>query len=224
MIIDILRGQLLSIFFFQRCKLCDQPLPFHQPFVCQKCHLLINSFDIPLVNYEQCTYLNSAFILFPYAAGISAAITQFKYNQDFSALNYLNQMIKNRLTEISLPDISLMIPVPIYPAKERKRGFNQSHYYANTIQRIIKRPLWKGSLTKIMDTPPQVNLCRHLRQKNLLGAFAWEDRRSIHDKRILLIDDVFTTGSTGNECAFILKKQGAAQVHILALAAHLQED
>jgi predicted amidophosphoribosyltransferase len=86
------------------------------------------------------------------------------------------------------------------------------------LSKIHKKPVLSGALRRIRNTIPQVQLDHSEREKNVRGAFAVRNQQEIMDKRLLLVDDVFTTGATVNECARVLKKSGAGEIIILTLA------
>jgi ComF family protein len=115
-------------------------------------------------------------------------------------------------------DVDLVMPVPLHPSRLRTREFNQSLLLADQIARHLNRPVSPANLLRITATQPQTTLSRQARLRNLSRAFAARNSHEIADQRIFLIDDVFTTGTTVNECVKTLKKAGAASVTILTLA------
>lgn len=112
----------------------------------------------------------------------------------------------------------IIIPVPLHSTRFRDRGFNQSSLLARQFSKINNIPVSETALKRIKSTPSQTRLKRRLRRKNVAGAFACKNADAICGKRILLIDDVYTTGSTLNECARVLKEAGAGSVECLAYA------
>jgi len=110
-------------------------------------------------------------------------------------------------------DIDLVLPIPLHPARFRKRGFNQAYLLARSWGDVVKRDI----LERTRRTSPQTGLGRKERLKNVKGAFAVKSAAAVKDKHVLLVDDVYTTGATVKECARILKKSGAVQVDILTI-------
>lgn len=111
----------------------------------------------------------------------------------------------------------VLAPVPLHPKRERSRGYNQSHLLAREVSRRIQVPMADDRLLRTVDTPPQVSMSgREERRKNIDGAF--ECTQAVTGLRVLLIDDVVTTGSTMSACASVLKEAGAKSVFGLALA------
>jgi len=115
-------------------------------------------------------------------------------------------------------DTDLLMPVPLHPNRLRQREFNQSLLLADRISPVLQRPVSYRNLIRTIDTDPQVMLPRSARLQNLRKAFALRDPDEVIGRRVLLIDDVFTTGTTVNECAKVLLKAGAGEVTVLALA------
>lgn len=119
-----------------------------------------------------------------------------------------------------LRDSDALVPVPLHWTRLFQRRFNQSAALARAISRQSRQPVIDDALVRVRATPPQVGLARDERAKNVHGAFAIEkaDRWKVKSKRIVLIDDVLTTGATANACARILRRAGAARVEVLTLA------
>jgi ComF family protein len=111
----------------------------------------------------------------------------------------------------------IIIPVPLHPARERERGFNQASLLAELLSARTSIPS-KPLLERIRYTTTQTALDRSERMENLHNAFRLRKNMNMRDLRVLLIDDVLTTGSTLNECARILKGAGAISVHAVTAA------
>ncbi len=112
----------------------------------------------------------------------------------------------------------LMLPVPLHPKRLRERGFNQALIVGRVIGRREGVPCPGFVLRKTRWSAPQIHLSPKEREKNVKGSFAVADPAKVRGKRILLIDDVMTTGSTVNECARELLKAGAEGVDVFTLA------
>ncbi len=126
----------------------------------------------------------------------------------------------SRADDELLRDADALIPVPLHWTRLFQRRFNQSAELARAISRRRSVPVIDNVLTRIRATPPQVGLARDERAKNMHGAFSVEKslRGEIKGKRIVLVDDVLTTGATANACARILRRAGASRVDVLTLA------
>ncbi len=112
---------------------------------------------------------------------------------------------------------SVFLPVPLAKFRERWRGFNQAALIAQTLSKFYKIPL-SNNLIKIKQTQPQVELKKEEREKNIRGVFTVKNPQEIQEKRIFLVDDVFTTGNTMEECARILRKAGCREVWGIVIA------
>jgi ComF family protein len=115
-------------------------------------------------------------------------------------------------------DVDVIIPVPLHSARLRVREFNQSLLLADQLRRHLARPVSATNLVRIAATNPQTTLTRQARLRNLRKAFEIRRPQDLAEKRILLVDDVFTTGTTLNECAKTLRKAGAGPIFALTLA------
>jgi ComF family protein len=114
--------------------------------------------------------------------------------------------------------MDLLVPVPLHPRRLRERGFNQALLLARALSRHTGIPYRKRLLQKERHTVPQVSLSGTEREKGVKGTFTVLERETVKEKTILLIDDVYTTGATVNECARVLLARGAKRVDVLTLA------
>ncbi len=114
--------------------------------------------------------------------------------------------------------IDIIVPVPVSAGHLKQRGFNQTELLAKQIGKELKLKVSNNALIRIKETPSQRELTKEEREKNLLYAFKIKDKEDIYRKNILLVDDVYTTGSTGRECTRTLLEAGAARVSIITWA------
>jgi ComF family protein len=191
------------------CARCDQPFvspaattytPNHH---CQQCQ-------------ERPPDFQRAWTLFPYLSPLREAICSFKYQGKHTLAPPLARLMISALP--SGIDVDIIIPVPLHPARLRAREFNQSLLLADQLSHHLVRPVWATHLVRIAATDPQTTLTRQARLQNLRNAFEVRKPIDLAEKRILLVDDVFTTGTTLNECAKILRKAGSGPVFALTLA------
>ncbi len=143
------------------------------------------------------------------------AIHSFKYRQRPQLAVPFGTLLHNYIREFSMP-FDVIVPVPLHRRRERSRGYNQSMLLAREVAARQKLCLWYNVLERTRDTPPQVELDAPARKQNVHGAFAATDR--VAGARVLLIDDVCTTGATMDACSAALKARGANSVWGLALA------
>lgn len=156
-----------------------------------------------------------------------SVIHRFKYNGRLRHGRGLGRLLFDRLAASwSRQELDLVMPVPLHPARRRQRGFNQSHVLIrdwpalahSRCQDWSDLPVVTDGLVRHRKTPRQTGRQRGMRQKNVRGAFSTTDRANLSDKQVLLVDDVFTTGSTVEACARVLLKAGARSVDVLTVA------
>jgi ComF family protein len=146
----------------------------------------------------------------------------FKYRDRHESLPQFGRWLKTAGTEL-LADADLIVPVPLYRWRLWSRRFNQSAMLALAVGRLAAVPVDLGPLARVKRTASQVGLNPAERRRNVAGAFrVMGDRTRVRGKRIVVIDDVITTGATVEACARVLKRAGAARVDVLALARALE--
>ena len=118
--------------------------------------------------------------------------------------------------------VDLLLPVPLHIQRLKQRGFNQSALMAKTLGRTLKCPVSFDTLVRTRWTNPQTRLSREERLENVKGSFSVEAAGRVKGKSVLLLDDVFTTGTTLMECSRALKKAGAREVHALTVTRALR--
>jgi len=153
-----------------------------------------------------------------YEGTIREAIHLLKYGRKSFLAKPLVGLLDRGYPFIDYESYDLLVPVPLHRKRLRERGFNQALALGRAIGRKEGVP-WTGSaLKKTRWSSPQIHLSPKEREENVRGSFAVVDGGEIRGKRILVIDDVMTTGSTVNECARVLLKAGAGKVDVFTLA------
>lgn len=205
------------------CIACSKKIERIKQPACVKCARPLAPYDDRRSVCGPCRserpHYDRGFALILYQEPAKALFHQIKYGRKPWLLKIFVQELQtfSRLPEMSTYD--RIVPIPLHVARERQRGFNQALLIAQMIRRFQGRNLRVAKvLLKKKNTCPQSLLPRTERLKNLTGAFSIKKRTRVRDEHILLIDDVVTTGSTVNECAKILKAQGARRVDFLAIA------
>jgi competence protein ComFC len=150
----------------------------------------------------------------PYEGWLKAAVYSFKFNGETARAPHLVGLLSDACAEIGR-DIALA-PVPLHPKRKRQRGYDQTALLANRVAMETGQPVFTG-LEKVRNTPHQVGLSAAERSLNLLDAFAVRPGLAVPE-RVVLIDDVATTGATLTECAIALHKGGATSVSAVVIA------
>jgi ComF family protein len=148
-----------------------------------------------------------------------------KYEQVLPAADLLGGMLARAIVKLEIPQPVLMIPVPLHSSKRRRRRFNQAEIIARAALKQSAMPgteLATNLLVRQRATVSQIGLTRPQRIENIRGAFRIDYPERIAGRRILLIDDVLTTGTTASECARVLRKAGADKVWVATVARTLK--
>ena len=210
--------------FCETCRsdfelLCETPL-------CQTC-------GTPYADRTAANHLCGSCLLSPppfaasrsvaaYQGVLQHAIHRLKYGRDVTLAKTLGQTMADFPYPLfDIRDYEIIMPVPLHVRRLRERGFNQALLIARTIAKRHHLKLDYLSLAKIKDTAPQVAFGRRERESNVKGAFAVTDPKRVKGMRVVLIDDVLTTGSTTRECARVLNRSGATSVAVLTLCRTL---
>jgi ComF family protein len=166
-----------------------------------------------------------------YEGGLRDLIHLLKYQHVRPAANVLGRMLGEAIGNLE-PSLGsaevVVVPVPLHVSKRRQRGFNQAEVIARIALKL--RPegdryvLVGDLLERVRETQSQTGLTRHQRRENLRGAFRVRHPEKIADREVLLVDDVFTTGTTASECARILRRAGAARIWVATVARTLKAD
>jgi ComF family protein len=153
-----------------------------------------------------------------YQAPVAEAVRIFKYNGKMHGLETFAALTRQYYLHHPLPEPEFILPVPLHPKRLRKRGFNQALVLCRKLFPKIKERIDSHVLERHQWTLPQTGLNGAERRRNVKNAFRIKNPEKIKNKKILLVDDVFTTGSTVNECARILLKNKAADVEVFTFA------
>lgn len=204
-------------------------LPRFQSPYCPCCGQGFESGDVHLC--EACLkkrpVIHSVRAAFRYEGIIREAVGLFKYRSRLSLAKPFETRLFQAFAEFfDQEPVDLILPIPLHPAKARKRGFNQSFLLVRNFESIYQRrygqpPPWQvdiSGLSRVKMTPSQTGLDHRQREKNLRDAFQWQGGTGIKGKEVLLVDDVYTTGATCLAAAATLMKAGADRVSALVLA------
>lgn len=167
---------------------------------------------------QQKWYFTRARSLVIYNEIVARAILSFKFGGKKEALKTFRTFKELSGMPEDIAHADFIVPVPLHEKRLRKRGFNQASLLALSFFPKEKDKIKNTMLFRKRKTIPQTGLDGSSRRKNIKNAFWVKDPEKIKGKNIILIDDVFTTGTTVNECARVLVKSGAKRVDVLTLA------
>lgn len=228
---DNIKKYILDIFFPNRCPFCGRVIKWNEH-CCEKC-----LGEIPFISKDICErcgkedcvcndkdnklYYDGCVSIVYYSGIMKTGILNFKLDKGLNLVDVFEDYIFKRLSKaVDINNIDIVTAVPMNKAAKHKRGYNQSDIIAEKVSKIIQKPLKSGVLMKSKSNITQHELNRYERAQAVKGLFS-ADARSIDDvsgKVILLCDDIITTGSTLNECARILKQNGARSVYCFTIA------
>jgi len=192
------------------CRRCGEPVfAFEHPaptpaYLCDECRRRLRPFD-------RC---RSAGV---YDGALREAIHRVKYDGEKVLARRLGLWLARSLSGETM-EVDLVAPVPLHPRKVRERGYNQSELLSTAVASAARLPHVSRLLLKTAPTRSQTSLGRQDRRKNLRGTFALATGAGIRAARVLLVDDIYTTGCTVEECARVLRRGGAHAVRVITLA------
>ena len=220
--IDLLFPQTIKCFLcggeianYGVCDSCYPKLPFITGKTCERCGGVIKGEGIVC---NECSgekfYFHKNYAIFHYADDMQKVILSFKGGNKYLG-GYFSEIVRNYINKLKI-HYDVIIPTPIHPNRRKERGFNQSEILLEELKDDY--PIDFNILERVKDTPHQTGLNKENRMSNLDKAFKVIDKNKVVDKIILIVDDIYTTGSTLNEMAKALLENGAKGVIGLSLA------
>lgn len=155
---------------------------------------------------------------FLYGGAIARSITRFKYEGRSDLARPLSALLRRVAPRLRESRIDVVVPVPLHPLRLAERGYNQAALLARPLARDLGASFAPLGLRRTRDTAQQATLARAARITNVEGVFAVRDPRTMDGRRVLLVDDVRTTGATLRECEQVVLASGARYVATTVLA------
>jgi ComF family protein len=159
---------------------------------------------------------DASFVPYRYEYPLDHLIRRLKFGNHVACGRVCGTLFAQAWRARQYPTPELMIPVPLGSRRYRSRGYNQAHELARAMSREVRIPVRTDLLARVRETTEQVGLKRKERRRNVRGAF--EVTGDVNSKRVAIVDDVVTTGSTVNEIARVLRRAGAERVEVWAIA------
>lgn len=205
---------LLQILYPKQCLICGK---LEQDTICSKCYNTLK-IEAKVEQYKNKTF-NRHLYIFKYEGKIRNLIIDYKFNDK----PYLNELfakiiLKNEKICRKIKKYDIIIPVPIHKKRKNERGYNQSELIAKKLAKNLNVELVTDSLIKQKNTLPQSTLSKKQREENVKTVYKIQNKQKIENKKIILLDDIYTTGATAEECSKILKQNGAKEILVLTIA------
>lgn len=192
------------------CAVCGMPLGAGADERCPQCRFAPPAFDSAR---SVTRYRDSA----EGSNTLGALLRRHKYGLDQSLGRALAEYL-DAAPALTADEYDMVIPVPLHRARLRWRGFNQAALLGSALAKRIGCPLDVATLARVRPTPPQTARGHSERARNVRNAFKVRRPLRVAGRRVLLVDDVMTTGATANECARMLRAAGARRIDVLTLA------
>lgn len=227
------KERIYSVFFPRRCPICDKAvvygrdiceecegeLPYIVEPACKKCgkQLLDEQAEYCLDCSRKKHYYKQGKAVFSYQKGMRTSMYRFKYAGRREYAAFYARTAKEQLENWVLrTGIEVVIPIPMYRRKQRKRGYNQAEVFARALGEEIELPVATKLVKRVKNTIPQKELNDRQRKDNLKGAFQLETN-IVKYKKILLVDDIYTTGSTIDAVAKCFLEAGIEEVYFMTV-------
>lgn len=161
------------------------------------------------------------FAPFAYDGDLRRAVLDLKFNDATAYAKPLARLVFEALPQYYVYDYDMLVPVPLHPKRRDERGYNQAELLAEELSKLLGVPVASEVLFRTRNTEHQMKLSRMMRENNVRGAF-FADERSVHGKRILLVDDIYTAGATIGACSRELLEKGAAEVSAVVVCENFK--
>jgi len=195
-------------------SICDNSL-------CKRCELELQRYKIEAFFNINNKYFDEFMCLYRYEGLIRNMIIKCKFNdKPYIYRTFAKEMINSIKLYENIIKCDIILPVPIHRNRELERGYNQTYIICKMLSKEFNKKLSPNILQKPINNKPQSGLNKTQRKQNVLGVYKINNRyiNQINQKNILLVDDVYTTGATVNECSKILKQFGANKITVLVVA------
>ena len=215
--------EIINIFYPQTCGLCEQKI--NERYTCRKCLNIIEYYHervvIPVTSDNN--YCDKIFAAVHYRGVFKDKMLNYKFHDAKYIGASFAEILKIVIEKHDLK-ADIIIAVPISKKRLKERGYNQSEIIAKKLSMFVEIKYQEDILVKTKNNLRQSELTLHERKENVKDAYSIKNIEKIKNKKIILIDDIYTTGATLNECAKVLKQHGALEVLALAVMYANQEE
>lgn len=217
----------IALFYPKVCLTCGVSLQGNENILCAWCmhtlpetgyHCSVNN-PVSELFYGRILLNHAfAFLFFDKESRYRHLIYQLKYHGRKEAGIFLGKLIGSRILEADFKTIDAIVPVPLHPSKQRRRGYNQSEVLAEGVSSILKKPVLKDAISRKVITSTQTKKGRFERWLNVEGIFQCDNPERLEGRHILLIDDVVTTGATLEALASPILRLNGTSISIATAA------
>lgn len=228
--------KILEYIFLPTCGICGK---LEKDYLCEKCgnelsrYMIIGKENIDIlhnvenkstknINNDEFSNLNNKvkkMHIFEYKETIRKLILQYKFNdKSYLYKTFSEIIVKNKKAFDFIKSYDIIIPVPIHKTRMRERGYNQSELIAKELAKKARIKFYEDVLIKVKNNKVQSTLCAEEREKNTKNVYKLINLQKIYNKKILIFDDIYTTGATVNSCIREIKKGKPSQIAVLTLA------
>ena len=212
--IEILE-QILKLIYPPVCSICGK---LNKKALCNKCKIKLDKeFNYQTDDYSEDSEKNFAqhHYFFQYKDLIRSQILALKFHEKPYIYQTMSYFLENKRKSFeNLKKYDIITIVPVSKEREKTRGYNQSELIAKEISKMLLIKFCKNILYKTKDTLPQSTLNKEQREQNVIGVYTAQNIEKIINKTVLIIDDIYTTGNTVNECAKVLVRKGISRNNI----------
>ena len=209
---------LLNLIYPPKCGICGK---LNENFLCNKCYkILENDAKFNVDKFEKTeNEFDEHIYMFKYKGLIRRLIIDYKFQEkSYLYKTIVNFLLKDKKMFEIIKSYDTIVPVPISRKRKKTRGYNQSYLIAKDLANIIGIKLENRVLFKTKNIIEQSKLNKEERLENIKGVYEIRNTKRIINKKILLFDDIYTTGSTVNECCRMLKKANPDKIGVLTIA------
>lgn len=200
----------LEFIFPPKCGICGK---IGEGYICNNCY---NMF---VINKIYKNYNRERFHMLKYEGIIRDKLIEYKFNDKPHLYRMFYEiLIKDKNACDFLKGYDIIIPVSIHKKRKSLRGYNQSELIAKKLSDRFKMPMYIDVLKKQINTIPQSSLGKKARKSNAQNVYKVDNMQKIKNKNVVIVDDIYTTGATANECIKVLKDAGAYRVGIITIA------
>jgi competence protein ComFC len=218
---------LIRLIYPPRCIFCESLLEMNEEIdICSKCfhkvHLVQNHWmDTEKLHFEYC---QGAICLFVYEGLVKESLLRYKFKKKPDLYRAFSKLMIQKLDSVNFRDFDVVISVPLSKESFQKRGFNQSYLISQYLSHYYGKPDLSNLVKKTRNTQAQSSVGKALRKSNVKGIFRIESSNQFHGKRVLIIDDIITTGSTVDELSKEVLNFGAVSVYVITIAGSIKQD